>query len=149
MCDEVATGFGRTGKMFACDTGNITPDLMAVGKGITGGYLPLSATLATEEIYNGFLGKFEDMKTFFHGHTYTANPLAAAVASANLDLFRDERTLEKLQPKIEFMAKRLKESPGLNTLAMYGRQVSWSGSNWSKIRRLKGVIRSKNGWGIR
>ncbi len=109
MCDEVATGFGRTGQMFACDTGNVTPDLMVVGKGITGGYLPLSATLATEEIYNGFLGKFEDMKTFFHGHTYTANPLAAAVASANLDLFREERTLEKLQPKIELMTKRLKE----------------------------------------
>ncbi|MBI4398847.1 MAG: adenosylmethionine--8-amino-7-oxononanoate transaminase [Candidatus Omnitrophica bacterium] len=101
ICDEVATGFGRTGTMFACEHEDVTPDIMAVAKGITGGYLPLAATLAKEKIYEAFLGKYEEFKTFFHGHTYTANPLACAAALANLDLFEKERTLENLRPKIE------------------------------------------------
>ncbi|MFH1800636.1 MAG: adenosylmethionine--8-amino-7-oxononanoate transaminase [Candidatus Omnitrophota bacterium] len=107
--DEVATGFGRTGKMFAADHENITPDIMAIAKGITGGYLPLAATLATEEIYGAFLGRYEEFKTFFHGHTYTANPLACAAAIANLALFEKQKTLAKLQPKIRFIQKRLKD----------------------------------------
>jgi adenosylmethionine-8-amino-7-oxononanoate aminotransferase len=107
--DEVATGFGRTGKMFAADHEQVTPDIMAVAKGITGGYLPLAATLATEEVYNAFLGRYEDFKTFFHGHTYTANPLACAVAIANLEFFEKQKTLEKLQPKIRLIEKRLEE----------------------------------------
>jgi adenosylmethionine-8-amino-7-oxononanoate transaminase len=111
--DEVATGFGRTGKMFAADHERVTPDLMAVAKGITGGYLPLAATLATEEIYRAFLGRYEEFKTFFHGHTYTANPLACAVAIANLGIFEKQKTIEKLQPKIRFMRKRLKTFYGL------------------------------------
>jgi adenosylmethionine-8-amino-7-oxononanoate transaminase len=106
--DEVATGFGRTGKMFAANHENITPDIMAVAKGITGGYLPLAATLATEEIYGAFLGRHEEFKTFFHGHTYTANPLACAAAIANLELFEKQKTLEKLQPKIRLIKERLK-----------------------------------------
>ncbi|MFA5390942.1 MAG: adenosylmethionine--8-amino-7-oxononanoate transaminase [Candidatus Omnitrophota bacterium] len=105
--DEVATGFGRTGKMFAADHERVTPDIMAVAKGITGGYLPLAATLATEEIYRAFLGRYEDFKTFFHGHTYTANPLACAVAGANLELFEKQETLKKLQPKIQLIKKQL------------------------------------------
>jgi adenosylmethionine---8-amino-7-oxononanoate aminotransferase len=105
--DEVATGFGRTGKMFAADHEGVTPDIMAVAKGLTGGYLPLAATLATEEVYNAFLGRYEDFKAFFHGHTYTANPLACAVAVANLELFEKQKTLEKLQPKIRLIKKRL------------------------------------------
>lgn len=107
--DEVATGFGRTGKMFACEHENVTPDLFAVAKGITGGYLPLSATLATEEIYEAFLGRYEEFKAFFHGHTYTANPLACAAAVANLDIFENENTLEALQPKIHWLEKRLEK----------------------------------------
>jgi adenosylmethionine---8-amino-7-oxononanoate aminotransferase len=106
--DEVATGFGRTGKMFAADHENTAPDIMAVAKGITGGYLPLAATLATEEIYGAFLGRYEEFKTFFHGHTYTANPLACAAAIANLELFKKQKTLEQLQPKIGLIKKRLK-----------------------------------------
>jgi adenosylmethionine-8-amino-7-oxononanoate transaminase len=98
ICDEVATGFGRTGTMFACEQEAVSPDLMCVAKGLTGGYLPLAATLATERIYQAFLGKFEDAKTFFHGHTYTGNPLACAVALANLKLFEDENTLENMIP---------------------------------------------------
>jgi len=107
IADEVATGFGRTGKMFACQHEGVTPDLMAISKGLTGGYMPLAATLATEEIYKGFLGAYEDFKTFFHGHSYTGNPLGCAVALANLDLFKNEKTLARLQPKIKTMARLL------------------------------------------
>ena len=94
ICDEVATGFGRTGRMFACEHEDVSPDLMCVAKGITGGYLPLAATLTTERIYEGFLGRHEEFRTFFHGHTYTGNPLACAAALATLRLFDQERTLE-------------------------------------------------------
>ncbi|MFA4906162.1 MAG: adenosylmethionine--8-amino-7-oxononanoate transaminase [Candidatus Margulisiibacteriota bacterium] len=103
IVDEVATGFGRTGKMFACEHVGITPDLMCVAKGITGGYLPLAATLTSEKIYRTFLDH-----TFYHGHTYTGNPLACAAALANLEIFRKERTLDKLQPKIKLLAQLLK-----------------------------------------
>jgi len=107
IADEVATGFGRTGKMFACQHEGVTPDLMATSKGLTGGYMPLAATLTTEEIYNAFLGTYEDFKTFFHGHSYTGNPLGCAVALANLEVFRKEKTLAQLQPKIKTMARLL------------------------------------------
>ena len=107
ICDEVATGFGRTGKMFACEHEDVAPDLLCTAKGLTGGYLPLAATLATEKIYEGFLGEFEEFRTFFHGHTYTGNPLACAAALATLDVFEEERTLERLAPKIELLAELL------------------------------------------
>ena len=84
ICDEVATGFGRTGTMFACEQEGVSPDLMCVAKGLTGGYLPLAATLTTERVYEGFLGRHEQFRTFFHGHTYTGNPLACAAALATL-----------------------------------------------------------------
>ena len=107
ICDEVATGFGRTGRMFACDHEDVTPDLLCVGKGLTGGYLPLAATLTTERLYEGFLGDFDEFRTFFHGHTYTGNPLACAAAIATLQTFESERTLELLQPKIQLLARQL------------------------------------------
>ena len=88
ICDEVATGFGRTGTMFACEQEDVAPDLMCVAKGLTGGYMPLAATLTSERVYEAFLGEHEDLKTFFHGHTYTANPLACAAALATLEVFR-------------------------------------------------------------
>ena len=100
IADEVATGFGRTGRMFACEHEGIKPDLMAISKGLTGGYLPLAATLTTEKIYRAFLGRYDEFKTFFHGHSYTGNPLGCAVALANLDVFEQEHTLDRLQPKI-------------------------------------------------
>jgi adenosylmethionine-8-amino-7-oxononanoate aminotransferase len=109
ICDEVATGFGRTGTMFACEQEGVVPDLMNVAKGLTGGYMPLAATLATERIYEGFLGKFEEFRTFFHGHTYTGNPLACAAAIATLQVFEDEGTLEALAPKIELLGELLDE----------------------------------------
>jgi len=109
ICDEVATGFGRTGKMFACESEDIKPDILCLAKGISGGYLPLAATLATEEIFNGFLGEYKDKKTFFHGHTYTGNPLACSVAIASLEVFKKERVLQRLQPQISHIKKRLEE----------------------------------------
>ncbi|MEP6888154.1 MAG: adenosylmethionine--8-amino-7-oxononanoate transaminase [Nitrospirales bacterium] len=107
IADEVATGFGRTGKMFACQHEGVTPDLMAISKGLTGGYMPLAATLATEEIYQAFLGEYREWKTFFHGHSYTGNPLSCAVALANLEVFRQEHTLKHLQPKINALSRLL------------------------------------------
>jgi adenosylmethionine-8-amino-7-oxononanoate aminotransferase len=109
ICDEVATGFGRTGRMFACEHEGVSPDFMCVAKGLTGGYLPLAATLTTERVYEGFLGAFEQFRTFFHGHTYTGNPLACAAALATLAVFEQERTLERLQPKIELLGELLAE----------------------------------------
>ena len=109
ICDEVATGFGRTGTMFACDQEQVTPDLMCVGKGLTGGYLPLAATLTTERVYDGFLGRAEELRTFFHGHTYTGNPLACAAGIATLRVFEEERTLERLQPKVELLSRLLEQ----------------------------------------
>lgn len=105
--DEVATGFGRTGRMFASEHENISPDILCVAKGLSGGYLPISATLASEGIYEAFLGRYEDLKTFFHGHTYTANPLACAVSIANLDFFDEHQVLKKLAPKIDFLRRKL------------------------------------------
>lgn len=109
ICDEVATGFGRTGKMFACEHEGVAPDLLCLAKGLTGGYLPLAATLATERIYDGFLGAPEEYRTFFHGHTYTGNPLACAAALASLDAFEQERTIEGLQSKVELLWELLSE----------------------------------------
>ncbi|MGH7274612.1 MAG: adenosylmethionine--8-amino-7-oxononanoate transaminase, partial [Nitrospiria bacterium] len=107
IADEVATGFGRTGKMFACDHEEVVPDLMALAKGITGGYLPLAATLTTQSIYEAFLGKYSEFKTFFHGHSYTGNPLACAAALANLGIFEKEKTLSKIQSKIRRLSLAL------------------------------------------
>jgi adenosylmethionine---8-amino-7-oxononanoate aminotransferase len=117
ICDEVATGFGRTGTMFACEQEGVAPDLMCLAKGITGGYLPLAATLATEEIYDGFLGAPEEYRTFFHGHTYTGNPLACAAALASLTVFEEERTIERLQPKVALLGELLTEVAALPEVA--------------------------------
>jgi adenosylmethionine-8-amino-7-oxononanoate aminotransferase len=107
ICDEVATGFGRTGTMFACEQERVAPDFLCLGKGLTGGYLPLAATLATEHVHEGFLGSHDEYRTFFHGHTFTGNPIACAAALASLDAFEDEHTLLRLQPKIRLLWDRL------------------------------------------
>lgn len=107
ICDEVATGFGRTGTMFACERERVAPDFLCLGKGLTNGYMPLAATLTTERVYEGFLGEHEEFRTFFHGHTFTGNPLACAAAVASLDVFERERTLERLEPKIERLGELL------------------------------------------
>lgn len=113
ILDEVLTGFGRTGKMFACLHEDITPDIMALSKGINGGYMPLAVTLATEKIYNVFLGEYAELKTFFHGHTYTGNPLGCAAALASLALLEKEHILENLEPKIKHLQTKIKSFESL------------------------------------
>lgn len=109
IADEVAVGFGRTGNMFACEEEEVSPDIMCLAKGITGGYLPLAATMTTDEIFSAFLGSHEEQKTFYHGHTYTGNPLACSAALANLELFEKERLIAGLKPKIAQLATGLKK----------------------------------------
>ncbi|MFZ5646163.1 MAG: adenosylmethionine--8-amino-7-oxononanoate transaminase [Bacillota bacterium] len=108
IADEVATGFGRTGAMFACQHEGVTPDIMTAGKGITGGYLPLAVTVTTDEIYNAFLGDYEEKRTFFHGHSYTGNQLGCAVALANLDLFRKNDLVNEVARKSVSLSRRLR-----------------------------------------
>jgi adenosylmethionine-8-amino-7-oxononanoate transaminase len=107
VCDEVATGFCRTGTMFACEQEGVSPDILALAKGLTGGYLPLAATLTTEEIYRMFLGRYEDYKTFFHGHSYTANPLGCAAALGTLSIFEGEDIPARVSALSAIMAKSL------------------------------------------
>jgi adenosylmethionine-8-amino-7-oxononanoate transaminase len=109
VCDEVATGFGRTGRMFACEHEQVRPDLMTVAKGLSGGYLPLAATLVTEEIHQAFLGDYGEYKTFFHGHSYTGNALACEAACASLSIFEQERILDSVPHKIALINERLTE----------------------------------------
>jgi adenosylmethionine-8-amino-7-oxononanoate aminotransferase len=108
ICDEVATGFGRTGRMFAVEHEGVTPDFLCLAKGISAGYLPLAATLTTQEVFSAFEGSYTDFKTFFHGHSYTGNPLACAAALANLKIFEEEKIVDGLKEKIKFLAEELK-----------------------------------------
>ncbi len=126
IADEVATGFGRTGKMFACDHEHVTPDLLCVAKGCTGGYLPLAATLTTENIYEAFLGEPNEHKTFFHGHSYTGNALGCAAALANLEIFKKEKTLayvKKRSRKLRNLLKPLTELPIVGDIRQCGMMV--------------------------
>ncbi len=107
IADEVAVGFGKTGRMFACEHEDVAPDLLCMGKGLTGGYLPMAATMATNQIWQAFLGEYSQSRTFFHGHTFGGNPLAAAAAIASLDVFEAEQTLAGLPPKIDRLGERL------------------------------------------
>ena len=107
ILDEVMTGFGRTGKMFACEHENVVPDFIALAKGLTGGTTPLAATLTTEKVYEAFLGDYAEMKTLFYGHSYCGNPLGCAAALASLEVFEEERTLENLPPKIHRLGELL------------------------------------------
>lgn len=107
IVDEVATGFGRTGKMFACQHEDVIPDIMAVSKGIAAGYLPIAATITTSKVYQAFLGEYSELKTFFHGHTFTGNPLACAVALKSLELFESNDLLARLQPQIALLTEGL------------------------------------------
>ncbi len=123
IADEVATGFGRTGRMFACQHEDVAPDILCLGKGLTAGYLPMAATLTTDEVWRAFLGKYAESKTFCHGHTYGGNPLAAAVALASLDIFEQQHVLENLQPKIARLTEhltRLAELPNVGGVRQCG-----------------------------
>jgi adenosylmethionine-8-amino-7-oxononanoate aminotransferase len=121
--DEVMTGFGRTGRMFACQQEGVVPDFLVLAKGLTGGYLPLAATLTTEEIYDGFLGDFSESRAFFYGHSYTANPLGCAAALASLQVFREESVLEHvtgLIPVLEEGLEQLRQLPWVRDVRQVG-----------------------------
>jgi adenosylmethionine-8-amino-7-oxononanoate aminotransferase len=124
MADEVAVGFGRTGRLFAVEHAEITPDLLCLGKGLSGGYLPLSATVATEEIFQAFLAPYEAFKQFFHGHTFSGNPLACAVGLASLEIFEKENTLKRLQPRIQefwrFLQEEVQPHPHVREVRGFG-----------------------------
>jgi adenosylmethionine-8-amino-7-oxononanoate aminotransferase len=113
IADEVATGFGRTGRMFACEHEDVRPDLLACSKGLTGGYMPLAATLCTQDIYDAFLGEFRERRTFFHGHTFTGNPLGCAAALAAVGIFRKARVLQRLVSKIRLLGEELRKMTDL------------------------------------
>lgn len=108
VADEVMTGFGRSGPLFACQKESVKPDLIALAKGLTGGYLPMAATLATQEIFNAFLGKYEDFKTFFHGHSYTGNQLGAAAGLASLNLLEAAESQAKRRQLAAWLGQELK-----------------------------------------
>ena len=123
IADEVATGFGRTGRMFACEHEGVVPDFLCIAKGLTGGYMPLAATITSEEIFDAFLGEYEDFKTFFHGHTYTGNQLGCAAAIASIDLFKKEKILEGLKGKVSCLTKeleRFKDHPHVGDIRQIG-----------------------------
>lgn len=109
IADEVATGFGRTGRMFACEHEEVVPDILCLSKGLTNGYLPLAVTITNDGVFNAFLGEFKDLKTFFHGHSYTGNPLACAAAMASIDIFEKEETLKTMETKIALLENDLEE----------------------------------------
>ena len=109
IVDEVAVGFGRTGRMFGCEHEGVCPDIIALAKGLSGGYLPLAATLATDEVYDAFLGEYAEKKTFYHGHTYTGNQLGCAAASASLDIFDSDGVLEHVRAEGARFAAGLRE----------------------------------------
>lgn len=112
IADEIATGFGKTGEMFACDLEGVVPDMSVLGKGITGGYLPLSATITNKRIYKSFYDAADDAKKLFHGHTYAGNPICCAAALANLDVFESEDILAQVRDKADFLAAQLSERLG-------------------------------------
>jgi adenosylmethionine-8-amino-7-oxononanoate aminotransferase len=113
ILDEVATGFGRTGTMFACEQAGVSPDFLCLSKGLTGGTMPLAATLTTAEVYNSFLGSPDSGKTFYHGHTYTANPVGCAAALASLDLIEEEELVDSVARLAPRLAAGVREFAGL------------------------------------
>ena len=127
IADEIAVGFGRTGKMFACEHADISPDFMCVSKGLTSGTLPISVTLTTAEIYESFLDDNYIGKTFFHGHTYTANPIACAAANATLDVFKKESLLQNVVNNQEYFKNQLLQFEGYD-LVTESRAIGFIGA---------------------
>ena len=148
IADEVAVGFGRTGTMFACAQEDVAPDFLCVAKGLTGGYLPLAATLTTDEVYQAFLGPPEAGRTFYHGHTYTGNPLGAAAALASLDLLTGPTGLPALPAKVERLRThldRLRELPIVGDVRQKGLMA---GIELVRDREHAGTVgRQRSGWG--
>lgn len=137
IADEVAVGFGKTGTMFACEQENVKPDILALAKGLSGGYLPLAATLVTREVYEGFLGEYAELRTFFHGHTYTGNALACSAALASLELFERENVLERLQGKIARLSSKLEKIVRLGHVGSVRQKGIIAGIELVKEKRTK------------
>src|SRR5216110_474684 len=137
ICDEVATGFGRTGTLFACEQEEVVPDFLCVAKGLSGGYLPLAATLTTDAVYESFLGPFESKRTFFHGHSYTGNPLGCAAALASLRIFDEENALEHGWQMAQRLEKGLKEIARLEHVGDVRQRGMMIGIELVKDRRSK------------
>ncbi|MFZ5906881.1 MAG: adenosylmethionine--8-amino-7-oxononanoate transaminase [Nitrospirota bacterium] len=150
IADEVATGFGRTGRMFACEHEQVVPDILCLSKGITGGYLPLAATIATEELYRAFFGEFRELKTFFHGHSYTGNPIACAAAIACLDIFGREDVLKRLERKITSLEAWLESISGLSHVGDVRNAGMMAGVELVKVKETKEPydLSEKIGWRV-
>jgi adenosylmethionine-8-amino-7-oxononanoate aminotransferase len=150
IADEVATGFGRTGKMFACEHEEVTPDIICLSKGITNGYMPLAVTAVKEKIFNSFLGELEERKTFYHGHSYTGNPLACAAALANLKIFEKDKTLETLPHKIELLMEELSEIAKLEHVGDVRQKGMIAGVELVKDKKTKEPFpwKEQTGWKV-
>jgi adenosylmethionine-8-amino-7-oxononanoate transaminase len=150
IADEVATGFGRTGKMFACEHEEVTPDIICLSKGITNGYMPLAVTAVKEKIFNSFLGELEERKTFYHGHSYTGNPLACAAALANLKIFEKDKTLETLPHKIELLMEELSEIAKLEHVGDVRQKGMIAGVELVKNKKTKEPFpwKEQTGWKV-
>jgi len=122
IADEIMTGFGRTGKMFACEHAGISPDFMTLSKGLTGGYLPLSVVMTTDEVYSAFYCDYNEYKAFLHSHSYTGNPLACSAALATLELFERDNIIEVNRQKSCYIAKKLERFRGLDNVASVRQQ---------------------------
>jgi len=123
IADEIAVGFGRTGSMFACEQANIAPDFMCLSKGLTGGYLPLSVVLTTEQIYEAFYDDYNNLTAFMHSHSYTGNPLGCAAALATLAIFKDDDVIQNNKIKIAEFAKqckRFENHPNVGDVRQHG-----------------------------
>ncbi len=143
ICDEVAVGFGRTGSLFACEQEEVVPDLMCIGKGLTGGYMPLAATITHDEIFNAFLGEPDEHKTFYHGHTYTGNQLACSVALKNIELIEKRGLVKEIAKKAKHLAEKLSvlyELPVVGDIRQRGLMV---GIEIVKDRASKKVFQSE------
>ncbi len=149
IADEVAVGFGRTGTLFACTQEDVKPDFLCLAKGLTGGYLPLAATLTTDEVYNAFLGPPEAGRTFYHGHTYTGNPLGAAVALANLDLLESPTGLAALPQKIERLRTHLNRLWNFSIVGDIRQKGMMAGMELVRDRRTKEPFPSHKRMGAR
>ncbi|HWI48860.1 MAG TPA: adenosylmethionine--8-amino-7-oxononanoate transaminase [Rummeliibacillus sp.] len=140
ICDEVAVGFGRTGTMFACEQEEVVPDIMCVGKGITGGYMPLAATVTSQKVFDAFLGEKEEHKTFYHGHTYTGNQLSCSVALRNIQLMEETALIEKVQANALFVKEKLQDLYNLDVVGDVRQRGLMIGIEIVKDKESKGIF---------
>ena len=149
IADEVATGIGRTGTLFACEQEEITPDFICLAKGLTGGYLPMAATLTTTKIFNAFLGEYAEYKTFFHGHTYGGNPLGAAVSLACLEVFEEEQTLKKMKKTVARLEEHLQKIAELPHVGHVRNRGLMAGIEIVSDRENKTAYPAEEKWGMK